>query len=143
MLAFAEESGTGKSVEINEIDLDNFIRAKGAIFSAIRSMLESLDMTQDCIDRIMIAGGIGSGIDIENSIRIGMLPNLPLEKYSYIGNSSLTGACAMLLSAEAEEKVHELSYNMTYLELSTHPGYMDEFVAACFLPHTDASLFER
>jgi uncharacterized 2Fe-2S/4Fe-4S cluster protein (DUF4445 family) len=143
VLAFADESGTGKNVEINEIDLDNFIRAKGAIFSAIRSMLDSLDMTQECIDRIMIAGGIGSGIDIENSIRIGMLPNLPLEQYSYIGNSSLTGACAMLLSAEAEEKVHELSYNMTYLELSTHPGYMDEFVAACFLPHTDASLFER
>ena len=142
VLAFADESSTGRDVELNEIDIDNFIRAKGAIFSAIRSMLNSLDMTVDVIDRIVIAGGIGSGIDIEKAIHIGMLPAVPLEKYQYIGNSSLTGACAMLLSDEATDKVFELGRNMTYLELSSHPGYMEEFVAACFLPHTDASLFE-
>ena len=142
VLAFADESSTGRDVELNEIDIDNFIRAKGAIFSAIRSMLNSLDMTVDVIDRIVIAGGIGSGIDIEKAIHIGMLPAVSLEKYQYIGNSSLTGACAMLLSDEATDKVFELGRNMTYLELSSHPGYMEEFVAACFLPHTDASLFE-
>jgi len=142
VIAFADESGNGKDIELNEIDLDNFIRAKGAIFSAIRSMLNSLDMTVDFIDHIYIAGGIGSGIDIEKAISIGMLPKCELEKYKYIGNSSLMGACAMLLSDEAEDKVFEIGRNMTYLELSTHPGYMDEFVAACFLPHTDSSLFD-
>ena len=141
VIAFADEAGEGKDVEINEVDIDNFIRAKGAIFSAIRSMLSSVDMTVDCIDRVLIAGGIGSGISIERAIHIGMLPLAPVEKYDYIGNSSLTGACAMLLSDEATEKVFEIGRNMTYLELSTHPGYMDEFVASCFLPHTDASLF--
>jgi len=39
------------------------------------------------------------------------------------------------------EKVEELGRSMTYMELSNEPGYMDAFVAACFLPHTDASLF--
>ena len=141
VIAFADEAGEGKDVEINEVDLDNFIRAKGAIFSAIRSMLGSVDMTVDCIDKVLIAGGIGSGIDIQKAIHIGMLPLAPVEKYDYIGNSSLTGACAMLLSDEATEKVFDIGRSMTYLELSTHPGYMDEFVAACFLPHTDASLF--
>lgn len=141
VIAFADESAEGVDVEINEVDIDNFIRAKGAIFSAIRSMLNSVDMTVDCLDRVLIAGGIGSGISIEKAIHIGMLPLAPVEKYHYIGNSSLTGACAMLLSDEATEKVFEIGRNMTYLELSTHPGYMDEFVAACFLPHTDASLF--
>ena len=76
-----------------------------------------------------------------NAISIGMLPKIGLERYGYIGNSSLTGACAMLVSKDAENKVFEIGRNMTYLELSTYPGYMDEFVAACFLPHTDASLF--
>ncbi len=142
IVAFPEESGTGKSIELDESDLDNFIRAKAAIFSAIRAMLDVVDMTVDDIDRIIIAGGIGSGIDIDKAISIGMLPKLPLEKYSYIGNSSLTGACAMLLSSEAEQKVYDIGRNMTYIELSTHPGYMDEFVAACFLPHTDATLFD-
>ena len=143
VLAFADESATGRDVDINEGDIDNFIRAKGAIFSAIRSMLNSLDMTIDMIDHVLIAGGIGSGINIENAMNIGMLPRQPVEKYEYIGNSSLTGACAMLLSDEAAEKVFDIGRNMTYLELSTHPGYMDEFVAACFLPHTDASLFAK
>ena len=141
IFAFADESATGAEVSLNESDLDNFIRAKAAIFSAIRTMLKSLDMTVDDIDHIIIAGGIGSGIDIEKAISIGMLPKQDLSKYSYIGNSSLTGACAMLLSDEAADKVFEIGRNMTYLELSTHPGYMDEFVAACFLPHTNASLF--
>ena len=142
VLAFAEESASGRDVTLTETDIDNFIRAKGAIFSAIRAMLNSLDMTVDCITKVIVAGGIGSGIDIPKAISIGMLPALPVEKYSYIGNSSLTGACAMLLSDEAEEKVFALGDSMTYLELSSHPGYMDEFVAACFLPHTQAELFD-
>ena len=142
IFATAEESGSGRELTITEVDLDNFIRAKAAIFSAIRTMLNAVDMTVDDIDNIIIAGGIGSGINIAKAIEIGMLPKQPLEKYSYIGNSSLTGACAMLLSDEAEAKVGEIASNMTYLELSTHPGYMDEFVAACFIPHTDASLFD-
>ena len=90
---------------------------------------------------MVVAGGIGSGINMKNAVNIGMLPDVELEKYHYIGNSSLTGAYAMVMSEEAVEKCHEVGANMTYLELSTYPGYMDSFVAACFLPHTDASLF--
>jgi uncharacterized 2Fe-2S/4Fe-4S cluster protein (DUF4445 family) len=140
ILAFAEQNN-GREISITEVDIDNFIRAKGAIFSAIRIMLDSLDMDVSVIDHILVAGGIGSGINIQNAIRIGMLPDIPVEKYSYIGNSSLTGAFAALLSTEAEQKILELGRNMTYMELSTNPKYMDEFVGACFLPHTDATLF--
>ena len=141
VLAFAEESETGREVSINEVDIDNFIRAKGAIYSGIDTLLQSVDMTPDCIDQVMVAGGIGSGINMKNAINIGMLPDVELEKYHYIGNSSLTGAYAMVMSDEATAKCHEVGANMTYLELSTYPGYMDSFVAACFLPHTDARLF--
>ena len=141
VIAFEGENGAKSDVTINETDLDNFIRAKGAIFSAFRTMLKSVGATPDDLDRVMIAGGIGSGIDMENAMSIGMLPKMPLEKYRYIGNSSLTGACAMLVSDEAADKVFELGQSMTYLELSVEPGYMDEFVAACFIPHTDSTLF--
>ena len=141
VLAFEGENGAKRDVTINETDLDNFIRAKGAIFSAFRTMLNSVGAAPEDLSRVMIAGGIGSGINMENAMAIGMLPKMPLEKYRYIGNSSLTGSCAMLESDEATEKVFELSQCMTYLELSVEPGYMDEFVAACFIPHTDASLF--
>ncbi len=141
VLATAEESETGREVSINEVDIDNFIRAKGAIFSGIDTLLQSVDMTPECIDKVMVAGGIGSGINMKNAINIGMLPDVELTKYHYIGNSSLTGAYAMVMSDLATKKCHEVAANMTYLELSTYPGYMDSFVAACFLPHTDARLF--
>ena len=78
---------------------------------------------------------------MKNAVTIGMLPDIDLDLFSYIGNSSLSGAYAMLTSDQSREKVDELARIMTYLELSTEPGYMDEFVAACFLPHTNADLF--
>ena len=141
VLAFADESETGREIALTEVDLDNFIRAKGAIFSAIKTMLEALEFPVEVIGRVIIAGGIGSGINIKNAIRIGMLPDIDRELYTYIGNSSLSGAYAMLISDEATQKVTEIKRNMTYMELSSHPGYMDEFVAACFVPHTNAGLF--
>ena len=141
ILAFEEEAGSVKDVEITEVDIDYFIRAKGAIFSAIRTMLTSLDFDVSMIDDVYVAGGIGSGINMQNAVNIGMFPDIPIEKFHYIGNSSLTGAYLMLLSTPAEKKTYELAANMTYMELSTVPIYMDEFVGACFIPHTDTGMF--
>jgi uncharacterized 2Fe-2S/4Fe-4S cluster protein (DUF4445 family) len=142
ILAFGADSVTGADITMNEVDIDSFIRAKGAIFSAIRSMLAIIDFSVDAIEEVYVAGGIGSGINVEKAIRIGMFPKIPVEKYHYIGNTSLSGAYAMVSSAGAAAKVTEISQGITYLELSSHPGYMDEFVAACFLPHTNGALFE-
>lgn len=141
VLAEPEESETGREISINEVDIDNFIRAKGAVFSAIETLLNAVDMSVDAIDHVYVAGGIGSGINMKNAVNIGMFPDVDLEKFTYIGNSSLTGAYAMVMSDAAIETCQKVASNMTYLELSTHPGYMDAFVAACFLPHTNAKLF--
>lgn len=140
-IAKKEDAGGIRDLTINEVDIDNFIRAKGAIFSAIRTMLEDLGLAVDLIDDVYVAGGIGSGINMQSAVNIGMLPEIPEEKFHYIGNSSLAGAYLMLLSTESEKKVYELAKNMTYLELSAIPSYMDEFVACNFLPHTDSRLF--
>jgi uncharacterized 2Fe-2S/4Fe-4S cluster protein (DUF4445 family) len=140
--AFAGETANGRDLILWETDIDNFIRAKGAIFSAIRTMTASVDLDMDALEEVYVAGGIGSGINVEHAIRIGMFPKLPIGRYRYIGNSSLAGAYAMLTSRGASEKVAQISRGITYLELSSHPGYMDEFVAACFLPHTNSGLFE-
>ena len=141
VLAFAAESGTGRELSINEVDIDNFIRAKAAIYSAIETLLCSVDMTAECIDRICVAGGIGSGINMKNAVNIGMFPDVEPEKFRYIGNSALAGAYALVVSDMAIEKCSQVAANMTYLELSTCPGYMDSFVAACFIPHTNQNLF--
>ena len=141
VIAWQKDTGGVKDVTINEVDIDNFIRAKGAIFSATQTMLQSLGFDASVIQRVYVAGGIGSGINMRNAVTIGMFPDIPLDHFHYIGNSSQAGAYAMLLSSEARKKVFELGRSMTYLELSNEPGYMDEFVAACFLPHTNAGLF--
>lgn len=141
IIAFEEEAGSVKDVELTEADIDSFIRAKGAIFSAIRTMLSYCDFDISMIENVYVAGGIGSGINMSNAIEIGMFPDIPVEMYHYLGNTSLAGAYAMLYSTEAERKVYEIAQNMTYIELSNVPTYMDEFVAACFVPHTDKSLF--
>ncbi len=141
VLAWQKDTGGVKDITINEVDIDNFIRAKGAIFSATTTMLAAMGMVASCVEHVYVAGGIGSGINMKNAVTIGMFPDIPLENFHYIGNSSQTGAYAMLVSDQAKEKVFELGRSITYMELSNEPGYMDSFVAACFLPHTDASLF--
>ncbi len=141
LLVSREDAASVKDIEITEVDIDNFIRAKGSIFSAIRVMLSSIGMDVAAIGHVYVAGGIGSGINMRNAVTIGMFPDIEPDKFSYIGNSSLAGAYAMLLSNEAERRVIDVAHNMTYLELSNEPSYMGEFVASCFLPHTDASLF--
>ena len=141
ILATPDESATGREVALNEVDIENFIRAKGAIYSAIDTLLSAMDMDESVLEGVYVAGGIGSGINMQNAVRIGMFPNVPPEMFHYIGNSSLAGAYTMALSDAADAKVAQVARNMTYMELSTHPGYMDAFVAACFLPHTDAARF--
>ena len=143
ILAFPEESADGREIALNEVDIMNFIRAKGAVYSAIDTLLSAMDMDESVLEGIYVAGGIGSGINMKNAVSIGMFPNVPQELFHYIGNSSLSGAYAIALSDEAEEKTAQIARSMTYMELSTHPGYMDAFVAACFLPHTDAERFAQ
>ena len=141
VVAFREETGGARDIAVTEADIDNFIRAKGAIFSATMTMLDSLGMEISMLERVYVAGGIGSGIDMDSAVAVGMLPNIPRDRFRYLGNTALQGAWAMLASRRCREQVDALARSMTYLELSTQPGYMDAFVAACFLPHTDARLF--
>ena len=126
---------------ITEVDIDSFIRTKGAIYSGAATLIRSIGDNFDKVDKVYIAGGIGNNLDIENSIRIGLLPDIERSKFSYIGNSSLMGCYLSLLSEDARKTMEKLSSSMTYIELSVYPEYMDEFIAACFLPHTDLQLF--
>lgn len=130
-----------QDVYITEVDVDSFIKAKGAVFSAIQTLMDSMDMPIDILDSVYVAGGIGSNLGIENAIALGMLPDIPVEKYFYIGNSSMQGCYLALTLNEGKEKIAEIASNMTYMELSVHPSYMDAFISACFIPHTDLSLF--
>ncbi|HBC88345.1 MAG TPA: ferredoxin [Lentisphaeria bacterium] len=137
----AKESATGKDITISEMDIENIVRAKAAIYSACNLMLEQVGMKFEDLSTVYIAGGFGRSLDLEKAIVIGLVPDLPREKFHYIGNSSLMGTYMVLLSKEFREKQLELARKMTYVELNTAPAYMDQYIGALFLPHTDINRF--
>ena len=141
VLAFKEEYNLENDITVNEVDIDNFIKAKGAIYSGASVLIESLGMDFSVIDKVYIAGGIGNNLNIENSILIGLLPDIDRDKFVYIGNSSLVGSYLALVSEDAKNKLKDIGNEMTYVELSVYPTYMDEFISACFLPHTNIEQF--
>jgi len=141
VLVWQEESGRDSDIVITEADVKNLLRAKAAIFAGIRTMLQMVEMKIEDVSRIIIAGGFGNYLNIEKSIKIGLLPDIDQERYTFVGNSSVKGACLALLSADAYREAVDLGQKITYIELATGNSFMDEYISAMFLPHTDLDLF--
>ncbi len=137
----AAEAAGGKPVVISELDIDNIIRAKAAIYSACALLLNQVGIDFTELSAVYIAGGFGRYLDLEKAKVIGLIPDLPREKFRYIGNSSLVGSYIVLVSREFRERQMEIARRMTYLDLSTDPAYMDQYTGALFLPHTDPNRF--
>ena len=137
----SSKSYWGKDICITEKDIANLLRTKGAVYSAFSLLLKSIGLEHDKIDSFYIAGGFGQRLDVENAIRIGLLPDLSRERFHYIGNSSLMGAYMTLVCDKNREIIQNVVKKMTYIELNTEPSYMNEFTGSLFLPHTDMSLF--
>jgi len=128
-------------IVITQADIDNLIRSKAGVFAAIRVLMESTQTRPEDLDAVYLAGGFGNFLNTKQAVAIGMLPDVPLEKIQFVGNTSIAGAKTVLLSRKALETAEEIAKSMTYFDLMSHPKYMDEFVRAKFLPHTDLSLF--
>lgn len=137
----ASKSGTKNDIVITQADLDNIIRSKAAVYAGARTLLRKMGYTFNDIRRFYIAGAFGHHLDIEKSVAIGMLPDIPRERFQYIGNGSITGASLMLLSYPAMIKVQKLANKITYIELSNDNTFNEEFISAMFLPHTELELF--
>jgi uncharacterized 2Fe-2S/4Fe-4S cluster protein (DUF4445 family) len=131
----------GKDIVITEADIKNILRTKAAVYASCSVLLKSMNKTFDDIDRIYIAGGFGNYIDLKKAILLGLFPDVPLEKYDFIGNGSLGGSRLCLLSREMRREAHRIYKMMTYIELSVNNMFYNEFTSALFLPHTDLTLF--
>lgn len=137
VLVWGRESQTGDDIVITEIDLDNLIRAKAAIFAGCQTLLGSLGSDFDNLDQVVIAGNFGRHLNIENAVAIGLLPDLPRDKFIFAGNGSLLGGRLCSYSVPLFREAAKVSQLMTGLELSENPDFMGNYVAAMFLPHTD------
>ena len=141
ILAYSQETEKGEDLTITESDISNLIRSKGAVFAAIKSLVDYVGLKFEEIDTFFVAGGFGSYLDIPKAIGIGLLPDIDPKRIQFIGNSSLMGARIALLSTHAFDRTQKIANSMTNIELSTYQPFMDEYVAAMFLPHTDRRLF--
>ncbi|MHC4753253.1 MAG: ASKHA domain-containing protein [Planctomycetota bacterium] len=128
-------------IVITQADIDNLVRSKAGVFAAIRVLMESTQTKLEDLEAVYLAGGFGNFLNVSQAVTIGMLPDVPLEKIQFVGNTSIAGAKTVLLSQQALEAAEKIAKSMTYFDLMSHPGYMDEFTRANFFPHTDLSLF--
>lgn len=141
VLVWAEDSATKEDIVITEVDIDNLLRAKAAVYAGITMLMESVGVIADQLEEVLIAGAFGNYLEVEKLITIGMLPDIPCDKFTFVGNGSLHGAHLVALSCEMKAKADEIAEKMTYLELSANPKFMDRYVSALFLPHTNLGLF--
>ena len=141
VIAFASETETGEAISISESEIANLIKSKGAVFAAIKSLVDYVGLSFEQLETIYVAGGFGSSLNIPKAIGIGLIPDIDVKRIIFIGNSSLTGARLSLTSINAFEHSLKIARRMTNIELSNYTPFMNEFIAALFLPHTDAKLF--
>jgi len=141
LLADKRHSLHGRELFISQIDLDNVVTAKAAIFAASKIMLDRLGLALSDVKQLFLAGGFGSNINVRNAIAIGLLPDLPVESIQYVGNTSIWGAKLAALSIEAYEKMRKIVRKTTYYDLMGTSDYVEQFQKAMFLPHTNIELF--
>lgn len=138
---FVLYKGELKDIVLSQADIENVIRAKAAIYAGVSVLLKEVGLSLDIVERVYIAGGFGNYLNIDKTIMIGMLPDLPREKFSFIGNTSIAGAYLCLLSQKMRQEAEDIAGKMTYIELSVSREFMDEYMSALFLPHTNIDLF--
>lgn len=141
VLCFKNECALDENIVITQPDISNILRSKAAIFAAARVLLRKVGLEIADINTIFVAGGFGSYLDVTRVVDIGLLPDVPPDRIHYIGNGSVQGAKMVVRSQDAANRIKDIAHNMTYVDLSTDNMFMDEYVQASFLPHTDIDLF--
>ena len=141
VLVDKEETGIDSEIVITQAGIANLVRSKGAIYAAVSILVESMGLSIDDVHCVYLAGGFGNYLNVRNAITIGMLPDMPTSRIKFVGNTSLTGAKMALISEEAFEAVQNIASQMTYFDLMGNQKYMEEFMSANFLPHTNLDAF--
>jgi uncharacterized 2Fe-2S/4Fe-4S cluster protein (DUF4445 family) len=142
VVAWAKETQRKREdVVITEVDIANLIRAKAAFYAGFSVLTRSVGLQLAEVEQVLIGGAFGKYINVEKAIQIGLLPDMPWERFKYLGNTSALGAYTALLCPDMRQEVMDIASRMTYLELSADNTFMDEFTKALFLPNTDLASF--
>ena len=141
VVAWANTTSVGRDIVITEVDIDNLMRAKAAVYAGITTLVDSVGVKPEELDQILIAGSFGNYIRVKEAVTIGLLPDLPVEKYKFVGNGSLLGCVKAAINIDEWKQAAEITKSMSYQELSADNSFMERYTSALFLPHTDKKLF--
>lgn len=141
VLSWAKETQIGRDIVITEVDIDNLMRAKAAMFAGFQTLSKSVGIECRDFEQVIIAGAFGNNINIEKAITIGLLPDLPVDRFIFVGNGSLLGARLTSFSTDLLDDARRVAQMMTNIELSESADFMNNYIAALFLPHTNAREF--
>lgn len=141
VVAWGDETESGKDIVITKVDVENLMRAKAAIYAGFSVLASSVGLDLSEVQRVLVGGAFGQYINVEKAVQIGLLPDLPWDRFNFLGNTSVLGSYMALLSKSAREQVREIAGKMTYIELSADNAFFNAFTAALFLPHTEIDRF--
>ena len=141
VIAWGNETHNGEDISITHVDVDNLLRAKAAIYAGFTVLANGVGVSLDDVEQVLIGGAFGKYINVEKAVEIGLLPDMPWDRFSFLGNTSVRGAYRALLNKEERALVKEIASKMTYIELSSDNSFYEAFMSALFLPHTDLSQF--
>jgi uncharacterized 2Fe-2S/4Fe-4S cluster protein (DUF4445 family) len=128
VLVWGEQAGNGDDITLTQLDVRQFQLAKGAIFAGILMLQEVMDVPDERIDELLLCGGFGNYINTESAVAIRLLPNLPLDRITYVGNAAHLGAQMALLSERERERAEELAKRIEHVALAARPDFQDIFV---------------
>ena len=141
VVAWGKETESGSDIVLTKVDIENLMRTKAAIYAGFSVLASKVGLDLGDVQQVLIGGAFGQYINVEKAIQIGLLPDLPWDRFHFLGNTAVLGAYMALLSRQAREQVGNIAGAMTYVELSADNTFYDAFTAALFLPHTDITRF--
>jgi uncharacterized 2Fe-2S/4Fe-4S cluster protein (DUF4445 family) len=141
VIAWGSETSHGDDIAINNVDIDNLLRAKAAIYAGFTILAERVGVPLEEVEQLLIGGSFGKYINVEKAVQIGLLPDMDWDRFQFLGNTSVMGAYRALLDREARSRIQAIANRMTYIELSADNSFYDAFMSALFLPHTDMTRF--
>jgi uncharacterized 2Fe-2S/4Fe-4S cluster protein (DUF4445 family) len=141
VVVWAEEAAQGRDLAITNVDIDNLLRAKAAIYAGFTVLAERVGVPLETVEQVLVGGSFGKYINVEKAVQIGLLPDMPWERFHFLGNTSVRGAYLALIEQRARARIKDIAARMTYIELSADNTFYEAFTSALFLPHTDLSRF--
>lgn len=141
VIAWADAAATSEDIVITKVDIDNLLRAKAAIYAGFSVLADSVGISLEMANKVLIGGSFGKYINVEKAVEIGLLPDMPWDRFEFLGNTSVRGAYLALIDHGLRQRITDIASRMTYIELSADNTFYDAFMSALFLPHTDMSLF--